>query len=417
MTAQATPAATAARFRRNFPLPLIIAAGCLIAMLTFGPRSAMGFFQIPLLEEKGWDRTTFGLAMAIQNLLWGLGQPFFGAIADKFGTARVLVASAVFYAAGLFVMAIAPSPFWLHFGGGVLVGLGIAAGSFGIILAAFARNVSADKRSIVFGLGTAAGSSGMFFFAPISRTMIDTLGWSDTLIGMAIMMAIIPVAAVVLRGKPETKGERDAVDQSIREALSQAFGHGSYLLLVAGFFVCGFHVAFITAHFPAYISDLGLAERWAVVAIANIGFFNIIGSLASGFIGQRYSKPIFLALLYIGRSIAVTIFILIPATPVTVTVFSVVMGLMWLSTVAPTNALVAVMFGTRYLGMLGGIVFFSHQVGSFLGVWLGGYLYDVYGTYDPVWWLGVALGVFAAIVHWPIREELAPPVQLAAISP
>ena len=418
MTAEAAPIAATIKSRRIFPLWLIIAAGCLIAMLTFGPRSAMGFFQIPLLEEKGWDRTTFGLAMAIQNLLWGFGQPVFGAIADKFGTARVLVASAVLYSAGLVVMAIAPSPFWLHFGGGVLIGLGIAAGSFGIILAAFARNVPSNKRSIIFGLGTAAGSSGMFFFAPISRTMIDTLGWSDTLIGMAIMMAIVPVAAIALRGKPETRSERDAVDQSIREALAQAFGHKSYLLLTSGFFVCGFQVAFITAHFPAYISDLGLAERWAVVAIASIGFFNIIGSLASGFISQHYSKPVFLSLLYIGRSIAVTIFILTPATPVTVTVFSVVMGLMWLSTVAPTNALVAIMFGTRYLGMLGGVVFFSHQVGSLLGVWLGGYLYDVYGTYDPVWWLGVALGIMAAIIHWPIREEAAPALaQPAAIRP
>jgi MFS family permease len=415
MTIEAGPVTAKKRSRTTFPLPLIIAAGCLIAMLTFGPRSAMGFFQIPLLEEKGWDRTTFGLAMALQNLLWGLGQPIFGVIADKFGTGRVLVAGAVLYAAGLVVMAIAPSPFWLHFGGGVLIGLGIAAGSFGIILAAFARNVPAEKRSIVFGFGTAAGSAGMFFFAPISSSMIDTLGWSDTLVGMAIMMAIIPVAAIALRGKPQTSSERDALDQSVREALAQAFAHRSYLLLASGFFVCGFQVAFITAHFPAYISDLGLADRWAVVAISCIGFFNIIGSLASGFITQHFSKPIFLTLLYIGRSIAVAIFILAPATPVTVTVFSIVMGLMWLSTVAPTNALVAVMFGTRYLGMLGGLVFFSHQIGSFLGVWLGGYLYDVYGTYDPVWWLGVALGLFAAIVHWPIREEAAPAVAQLAV--
>ena len=384
MTAEAAPVRAAMKSRPAIPLWLIIAAGCLIAMVTFGPRSAMGFFQIPLLEEKGWDRTTFGLAMAIQNLLWGFGQPVFGAIADKFGTGRVLVMSAVFYAAGLIVMAIAPSPFWLHFGGGVLIGLGIAAGSFGIILAAFARSVSAEKRSIVFGLGTAAGSSGMFFFAPISRTMIDTLGWSDALIGMAIIMAIIPVAAIALRGKPETASEHDALDQSIRQALAQALGHKSFLLLASGFFVCGFQVAFITAHFPAYISDLGLAERWAVVAIGSIGFFNIIGSLASGFIGQHYSKPVFLSLIYIARSIVITIFILTPATPMTVTVFSVVMGLLWLSTVAPTNGLVAVMFGTRYLGMLGGVVFFSHQVGSFLGVWLGGFMYDINGTYDPV---------------------------------
>ncbi|WP_421852236.1 MFS transporter [Oricola sp.] len=385
---------------------LIIAAGCLIAALTFGPRSAMGFFQIPMLNETGWTRSEFGLAMAIQNLMWGLGQPFFGALADKQGTWRVLALSGLIYAAGLLMMASPESIWFLHIGGGLLVGLGVASGSFGIILAAFARNVTAEQRSLVFGMGTAAGSAGMFLFAPFSQMLIDNLGWSDSLLVMSALMLIVPILAIPLRGNSSSGTQSQAdIDQSIGEALREAFSHQSYLLLTAGFFVCGFQVAFITAHFPAYINDIGIDARYAVIAIALIGFFNIIGSLASGVIGQRYSKPIFLALIYIGRSIAVTAFLLLPQSGMSVTIFAIAMGLLWLSTVPPTNALVAIMFGTRYLGMLGGIVFLTHQIGSFLGVWMGGYLYDVYGTYDPVWWLGVALGIFAAIVHWPIRER------------
>lgn len=392
---------------------LIIICGCIIAAMTFGPRSAMGFFQLPMLEEKGWDRTTFGMAMAIQNLLWGVGQPVFGAIADRFGTWRVLALSGLLYAAGLLLMATADTPFMLHVGGGVLVGLGVAAGSFSIVLAAFARNVPAENRSLVFGIGTAAGSAGMFLFAPISQGLIDAFGWSDTLIYMSAAMLIIPVLAIPLTGNASSARIRQVeFEQSFAAALREAFGHRSFVLLVSGFFVCGFQVAFITAHFPAYIGDIGIDARYAVIALALIGFCNIIGSLASGFIGQRYPKQIFLALIYIGRSVAVTAFLLLPQTPTSVVIFAIVMGLLWLSTVPPTNALVAVMFGTRYLGMLGGIVFFSHQVGSFLGVWLGGYLYDQFGSYDPVWWLGVALGIFAAIVHWPIEEK---PVDRPAI--
>ena len=386
-----------------------IFCACLIALLAFGPRSAMGFFQLPILEDNGWDRATFGMAMALQNLFWGIGQPLFGVVADKFGTWRVLALGALLYAAGLVVMALAPSPAWLHIGGGIMVGLGVAACSFGVVLASLARLVSAEKRSFAFGLGTAAGSAGMFAFAPISQSLIDSLGWSDSLIAIAIFMLVIPVLAIPLRGNSSTSRIAAAeFEQTVRQALHEAFSTRGYLLLTSGFFVCGFQVAFITAHFPAFISDLGIAAKWAVVALSLIGFLNIIGSLASGIIGQRYSKPIFLAFIYLGRSVAFTAFLLIPQTPATVVIFSVVMGLLWLSTVAPTNALVAVMFGTRYLGMLGGIVFFSHQVGSFLGVWMGGVLYDASGSYDVVWWLGVALGIFAAIVHWPIREE---PVQ------
>ena len=391
-------------------VPVIaISCACIIALLAFGPRSSMGFFQLPILQDTGWDRTTFGMAMALQNLFWGMGQPLFGVIADKFGAWRVLAIGAVLYFSGLVVMAIAPSPVWLHIGGGILIGLGVAACSFGVVLASIARLVSPEKRSFAFGLGTASGSAGMFIFAPISQGLIDTLGWSDSLIAIAVVMLIIPLLAIPLRGNSSTsKFAVVEFEQTVGAALREAFASKGYLLLTSGFFVCGFQVAFITAHFPAYISDLGIASRWAVVAIGLIGFFNILGSLASGIIGQRYPKPILLSLIYVARSIVFTVFLLTPASPTTVVVFSIVIGILWLSTVAPTNALVAVMFGTRYLGMLGGLVFFSHQVGSFLGVWMGGFLYDATGSYDVVWWLGVALGIFAAVVHWPIREE---PVQ------
>lgn len=400
-----TPAVSRSAEHGSLPW-LIIAAGSLIAMLTFGPRSAMGFFQLPMLADTGWDRTTFGLAMAIQNLCWGLGQPFFGAIADRFGTWRTLALSGVLYAGGLTIMAFANAPIWLHIGGGVLVGLGVASGSFGIVLSAFARNVAPGQRSFVFGIGTAAGSAGMFLFAPLSQGLISAYGWSDSLVYLGVLMLLVPLIAVPLRGNASSGRQAEAqFKQTIGEALKEAFGHRSYLLLVSGFFVCGYQVAFITAHFPAYLGDIGIDARYAVIALALIGFFNIIGSLSAGVISQRYSKPYFLAWIYVGRSIAVTAFLLLPQTPTSVIVFAIAMGLLWLSTVPPTNALVAIMFGTRHLGLLGGIVFFSHQIGSFLGVWMGGYLYDRFGSYDPVWWLGVALGIFAAVVHWPIEER------------
>jgi len=388
-------------------IPVIaITCACIIVLLAFGPRSAMGFFQLPILQDKGWDRTTFGMAMALQNLFWGLGQPLFGLVADKLGAWRVLAVGALLYIAGLILMAVAPSPIWLHLGGGVLVGLGVGACSFGVVLASMARLVSPEKRSFAFGLATASGSAGMFVYAPISQGLIDTLGWSDSLIALSVLMLAIPLLAIPLRGNASTsRFSAQEFEQSVGEALREAFASRGYLLLTSGFFVCGFQVAFITAHFPAYINDLGLASRWAVIAISLIGFFNILGSLASGFIGQRYPKPMLLVWIYVLRSILVTLFMLIPASPSTVVVFSILMGILWLSTVAPTNAIVAVIFGTRYLGLLGGIVFLSHQIGSFLGVWMGGVLYDQTGSYDAVWWLGVALGIFAAVVHWPIREE------------
>jgi len=397
-----------ALLRQKVPV-IAIACACVIVLLAFGPRSAMGFFQLPILEDRGWDRSTFGMAMALQNLFWGLGQPLFGLVADKFGSWRVIAVGAGLYFAGMVVMALAQDPVMLHIGGGVLMGLGVGACSFGVVLASMARLVSPEKRSFAFGLATASSSLGMFVYAPISQGLIVNLGWSDSLIAMSAVMLLVPLLAIPLRGNASSSPyAMQEFEQSARQALAEALAHRGYLLLISGFFVCGFQVSFITAHFPAYISDLGLAARWAVVAISLIGFFNIIGSLASGIVGQHYSKPMLLVWIYIFRSILVTLFLLIPASPLSVVIFSIIMGILWLSTVAPTNAIVAVIFGTRYLGMLGGIVFFSHQVGSFLGVWMGGALYDTYGSYDVVWWLGVALGIFAAVVHWPIREE---PVQ------
>ncbi|MDJ0614730.1 MAG: MFS transporter [Rhizobiaceae bacterium] len=390
---------------------LIILCGCGIALLAFGPRSAMGFFQQPILDTTGWTSATFGLAIAIQNLAWGIGQPVFGALADRYGAYKSLASGGIIYALGLYLMGTADAPIWLHIGGGVLIGLGVSAGSFGIVLSVFARNVPPEKRSLVFGMGTAAGSAGMFLFSPLSVKLISEYGWSSSLLIMSALMMLIPVLAIPLRGNAENATIAvDNMNQTITDALREALGHKSYLLLISGFFVCGFQVAFITAHFPKYIADLGLDIDLAGFSVAGwalalIGLFNILGSLASGILGQKYSKPMMLVYLYVGRSIATAAFLLLPQTPTSIIIFSIVMGILWLSTVAPTNALVAVMFGTRHLGMLGGIVFFSHQIGSFLGVYFGGYLRDVYGSYDVVWWLGVALGLFAAIVHWPIEEK------------
>lgn len=385
----------------------IIVAGSLITMLIFGPRSAMGLFQLPMLQDRGWDRSTFGLAIALQNLIWGVSQPFFGAMADRYGTGRVLATAGVLYGLGLIVMAHAAAPFWLHIGGGVMIGMAIGAGSLGTILSAFARHVTPEQRSFAFGIGSAASSAGMFLFSPLSVELINHFGWSDALVAMGVLMFTVPLLAIPLSGNARSgRSGAPTYEQTALQALKEAFGHASYVLLIAGFFVCGYQLAFITAHFPAYLGDIGIDVRYAGIAIALIGLFNIFGSLIVGVLGERYPKRFILASIYLARSVAVTAFILLPKTPVSVVVFAAVMGLLWLSTVPPTNGLVAVMFGTRHLGLLGGMVFLSHQIGSFLGVWMGGRLRDTMGSYDVVWWTGVALGIFAAIVHWPIRERM-----------
>lgn len=387
---------------------VVVVCGCLISMISFGPRSILGLFLVPITETQGWSRETFALALAIQNLMWGLGQPIAGAIADRYGTARVLIAGGMVYAGGLIMMAWAPSPLWLNMSAGVMVGLGMAAASFSIVLAAFGRRVPAEKRPLVFGIGTAAGSMGQFLFAPLGRAFIANYGWEQALVLLGIIMLAIPLLALALRGRSDQSVVADYIEgQTLTQAVRQAFSHRSYVLLVVGFFVCGFHVAFITAHMPAYLSDLGMDPRLGAWSLALIGLFNVVGSLAAGVISGRYSKPIFLALIYVARAVLIAAFIFIPATPLTVLLFSAGIGLLWLSTVPPTTALVAIMFGPKYMATLMGIVFLNHQIGAFLGVWLGGRLYDATGSYDVVWYLGIALGIFAAIVHWPIREARA----------
>jgi MFS family permease len=405
-----TPPAAPPVRRLVVPLWVVVVAGCIIAMLSFGPRSVMGLFLAPMTEAREWSREIFALAIAVQNLLWGIGQPIAGAIADRWGTGRVLVGGGLIYASGLAIMAWAPDPLWLNVGAGVLMGLGMAATSFTIVLAAFGRRVPPEKRSMVFGVGTAAGSLGQFLFAPLGVQLIATFGWAEALLFLAALMLIVPVLAVALIGRPDPSVlEAGALrDQSLWQAITEAFGYRSYLLLTAGFFVCGFQLAFITTHLPPYILDVGLDPAIGGWALALIGLFNVAGSLASGWIGQHYPKPAFLSLIYLSRAAAIAIFMLLPPSPASVLLFSAAMGLLWLSTVPPTSALVAIMFGPKYMATLMGIVFFSHQVGAFLGVWLGGRLYDQTGSYDIVWWIGVALGIYAALVHWPIREAPAP---------
>ena len=297
-------------------LPVLIVAGCLISLLSFGPRSIMGLFLAPMTEARGWSREIFALSIAIQNIMWGIGQPFAGAIADRYGSGRVLAGGGVLYAAGLVVMAWAPSPLWLNVSAGLMIGLGMAAASFSLVLAAFGRRVPPEKRSIVFGIGTAAGSMGQFIFAPFGQTLIQGFGWSEALLILAAVTLAIPVLAIALSGKPGLEGQKIR-EQTFGQALSEAFSYRSYQLLTAGFFVCGFHVAFVTAHLPAFIVDRGLDPRIGAWSLALIGLFNVIGSLAAGWIGQSYSKPIFLSLIYLARAILIAAFVLLPTTPIT----------------------------------------------------------------------------------------------------
>lgn len=389
--------------RRNAAL-LIVISGCLIAMLSFGPRASLGLFLAPMTEARGWSREIFAFSLALQNLLWGLGQPFAGMLADRYGTAVTLTLGGVLYAIGLVGMAYAESALLLHVTAGVFIGLGLAACSFSIVLAAFGKLLPVERRSWAFGIGTAAGSLGQFVFAPAAQAFISAYGWEQALILLGLFLLVVPFLALALRtpaGGGPVIGEAEI---GFRDQMGEAFRHASYLWLISGFFVCGFQVAFITVHLPAYLADMGLASV-AGWAIAIIGLCNVIGSYTAGMVGQKYSQRLSLSLIYLARAVAIALFITVPASPLSVYLFSAVIGFLWLSTVPLTSGLVALMFGTRYMATLFGFVFFSHQVGSFLGIWLGGRLYDTTGSYDIVWWLGVALGIFAAIVHLPIREQ------------
>lgn len=405
MALQGAVAKSAAGVGWRTPVVVVI-CGCLIAMIAFGPRSSLGFFLTPLSQENHWGRDVFSVALAIQNLLWGIGQPFAGGIADKFGANRVMMVGAALYALGLALMAHATTPGMLDLSAGVLIGLGLSGCSFNLVIGAFGKLLPAEWRSLAFGAGTAAGSFGQFLYSPIGVALMDKFGWQTALtIFAGVTMLILPLAIALATPRGAAAPATAKAPQSVRQALAEAFGHRSYVLLVLGFFTCGFQLAFVTVHLPSYLIDRGLSAEIGGWTLATIGVFNIIGSLTSGYLGNRMPKRYILSIIYFARALSIVAFILLPASPVTTLIFGAVTGLLWLSTVPPTSALVAVMFGTRWLTMLFGFAFFSHQVGGFLGVLLGGFVFDAYGSYNPVWWLSVMFGVLSALINLPIVEQ------------
>ena len=389
---------------------VIILCGCLIALIGFGPRSAFGFFLTPMSAANGWGRDVFALAFALQNLLWGIAQPFAGAVADRFGMVRVLTVGALLYALGLALMAYTTSPITLQVTAGVLVGFGLAGCSFNLVIAAFGKLLPERYRMLAIGAGTAAGSFGQFLFAPFGVALIDNAGWQNALLVFSgLLLFIVPMALALATPRSEPKPAGAGLDvastQSLTAALTEAFAHRSYVVLVLGFFTCGFQLAFITLHLPSYLIDRGLSAQIGGWALATIGLFNIIGSISVGWLSMYFPRRYLLALNYFLRAVFIAAFVLLPASPVTTLLFAAGMGLMWLSTVPPTSALVTLMFGTRWLATLYGFAFFSHQVGGFLGAWLGGLLYERTGSYDIVWWLTVMFGLLSAAINLPIEEK------------
>jgi len=394
------------RLAAGWRTPLvIIVCGCLISMLTFGPRSTFGFFMQPMSRDFSWGRDVFGLAVAVQNLLWGIGQPIAGAIADRFGTVRVLSAGALLYAAGLIIMSHSSTPLSLDLSAGVLIGFGLSGASFNLILSAFGKLMPPEWRGVALGAGTAAGSLGQFVFAPFGVALIDHFGWQTALTVFACMMLLVVPLSLALATRPSEAEETSVAEQqTIKGALAEAFGHRSYVLLVLGFFTCGFQLAFITVHLPAYMVDRGVPVQLGGWVIATIGLCNIIGSLSVGWLQNKMPKRYILSALYFIRALAIIAFISFPITAFSAIAFGVVTGLMWLSSVPPTSSLVALMFGTRWLATLYGFAFFSHQVGGFLGVWLGGIVFERFNSYTPIWWLSVLFGVLSALINLPIVE-------------
>ena len=386
---------------------VVLVCGCLIGAIGFGPRAALGLFLTPMSAAHGWSREVFSLALAIQVIVWGTAQPFVGAIADRFGTVRVFLLGALFYCGGLWLMAYSTTPGMLDLSAGVLTGLGIAGTSFTLVIAAFSKLMPPEMRSLAFGAGTAAGSFGQFLFSPLAVGFIEGFGWQHALVAFALItLTVIPLATALRTSPMDAHAKTGAASQqSLRHAMVEAFGHRSYILLVLGFFTCGFQLLFITVHLPAYLVDRGLSVDAGAWTLGVIGLFNIVGSVLSGWLGDRMPKRYLLSIIYTLRSIAVIAFISLPVTTVSALAFGAVMGLLWLSTVPPTSGLVALMFGTRWMATLFGFAFFSHQVGGFLGVWLGGLLYTVTGSYNVVWWLSVVLGVISAIINLPIIEK------------
>jgi predicted MFS family arabinose efflux permease len=381
----------------------VLLCGAAIVTLSMGIRHGFGLWLQPITMDRGWTRETFAFALAVQNLSWGIAGPFAGALADRFGAFRVLIVGAVLYAAGLVLMGLATSGLAFTGSAGLLLGMAQSGTTYAVVYGVIGRNVAADKRSWAMGVAAAAGSFGQFLMVPVENWLIGGFGWQSALFILGCLsLAIIPLAWGL---KEPAQAAPTGAQQSIGAAVREAFGYPSFQLLMAGYFVCGFQVVFIGVHMPSYLKDNGLTPNVATTALALIGLFNVVGTYAAGSLGQRMPKKYILSSIYALRSVAIVIFLAVPLTPWSVYIFSSVMGVLWLSTVPPTNAVVAQIFGVQYLSMLGGFVFFSHQIGSFLGVWLGGRLYDSTGSYNVVWWLAVALGIFAAIVNLPVKER------------
>ncbi|WP_169545719.1 MFS transporter [Sneathiella aquimaris] len=410
----------------NLFTPVLI-AGCFILMTGFAIRASFGVFQIPIAEEFGWLRSEFSLAIAIQNLAWGVGQPIFGAFAEKFGERRAIILGAVLYSIGLIMSSYAVTP-ESHQLLEILVGFGIAGTGFGVILAIVGRAASEENRSMALGIATAAGSAGQIIGPPAAVFLLEYMNWSSVFLVFAGVILLVLFALPFLRAE-QPMATRAELHESMGAVLKKAFYDPSYCMIFLGFFSCGFQLAFVTAHFPAYITEvcaaiapdsmmrsLGISSTSALgaFAIAIIGAANVIGTVVAGALGKHFAKKYLLVWIYVGRTVASAAFILYPMTPTSVVLFSIVMGALWLATVPLTSGLVAHIYGLRYMGTLYGIVFFSHQLGSFMGVWLGGTLYDQFGSYDAVWWVGVGVGAFSAIIHLPVKEK---PIHERALAP
>jgi MFS family permease len=382
----------------------VLVCGAAIVTLSMGIRHGFGLWLQPITQAQGWTRETFAFAIAVQNLSWGLFGIFAGMIADRFGAFRVIIAGAVLYALGLAGMALAATGMLFTLSAGVLIGAAQAGTTYAVIYGVIGRNISAEKRSWAMGVAAAAGSFGQFLMVPTEGFLISSLGWQEALLALSAAVLLIVPLAFGLREKSTPGAAPVKREQTIVQALAEAFKYPSFQLLMAGYFVCGFQVVFIGVHMPSYLKDKSLPPEVASYALALIGLFNVFGTYAAGALGQRMPKKNILAGIYFARALVIAIFISAPLTPLSVYIFSAVMGTLWLSTVPPTNAAVAQIFGIQHLSMLSGFIFFSHQIGSFMGVWLGGYLYDRTGSYDIVWYLSIALGIFAGLVNLPVRE-------------
>ena len=400
--------------RRN--VPLVILFGGLLVTISMGIRHGFGLFLPPMTEHLGIGREAFAFALAGQQLLWGVFQPFTGAVADRWGSGRTLVGGTAIYALGLVVMSQVSTVLELNLGAALLVGFGLSATGFVVVLGAVGRVVAPGKRGMAFGIVSAGGSFGQFAVAPIAQGLIGIQGWSQALISLALIAAVMAPLALLLTGRAaDTPGEiGGAVRQTLRQAIAEAGVHRGFIYLTAGFFVCGWQVGFIMVHLPAYILDVNLPASIAAWALGLIGFFNIIGTYGCGWLGDRYSRKYLLSLLYLARSAVVAIFLVAAKTEASVLLFSAAIGLLWLGTVPLTSSLVAQIFGVQYMSTLFGIVFFSHQVGSFLGIWLGGWMFDATGTYTWFWIGSIAFGVGAAIIHMPIADAPVPRLQRQA---